>query len=128
MMRNIGKDNLNRGGAETTEKTLCPPRLCGKKAMTNTITIPFSFVLVFLLFSLIFFLNSYKLWFRTDQYYEELYQSLSRPNSPYPFRDFFLKGLQNKKQWVLRQKLFSALGLAAVLAADVFVVVMWLNG
>lgn len=96
--------------------------------MTNTTSVPFSFVLVFLLFSLMFFLNSYKLWFRTDQYYEELYQSLSRPNSPYPFRDFFLKGLQNKKQWVLRQKLFSALGLAAVLAADVFVVMMWLNG
>lgn len=90
--------------------------------------IPFSFVLVFLLFSLMFFLNSYKLWFRTDVYYEELYQSLSKPSSPYPFRSFFLKGLQNKQQWVLRQKLFSALGLAAVLAADVFVVVAWLNG
>lgn len=90
--------------------------------------ISFSFVLVFLLFSLMFFLNSYKLWFRTDQYYEELYQSLSNPNSPYPFRKFFLKGLENKQQWILRQKIFSALGLAAVLAADVFVVAMWLNG
>jgi hypothetical protein len=127
-MRNIGKDNLNRRGAECAEFSLLSLRLCGKKNMTNTTTIPFSFVLVFLLFSLIFFLNSYKLWFRTDQYYEELYQSLSRPNSPYPFRDFFLKGLQNKKQWVLRQKLFSALGLAAVLVADVFVIMMWLNG
>ncbi|MFZ5880325.1 MAG: hypothetical protein ACOY0R_13220 [Chloroflexota bacterium] len=90
--------------------------------------ISFSFVLVFLLFSLMFFLNSYKLWFKTDQYYEELYQSLSSPSSPYPFRNFFLKGLENKQQWVLRQKIFSALGLAAVLAADVFVVMAWMNG
>ena len=89
---------------------------------------PFGFVLVFLLFSLIFFLNSYKLWFKTDSYYEEIYQSLANPASPYPFRSFFLKGLENKKQWVLRQKIFSAIGLAAVLVADIFVVVAWING
>lgn len=95
--------------------------------MSNATNLPFGFVLVFLLFSLIFFLNSYKLWFKTDSYYEELYQSLSNPSSPYPFRSFFLKGLENKKQWVLRQKVFSAIGLIAVLAADIFVVVAWIN-
>ena len=96
--------------------------------MSNATNLPFGFVLVFLLFSLIFFLNSYKLWFKTDSYYEEMYQSLSDSSSPYPFRSFFLKGLENKKQWVLRQKVFSTLGLIAVLAADIFVVVAWMNG
>jgi hypothetical protein len=96
--------------------------------MSTTTSLPFSLVLVFLLFSLIFFLNSYKLWFKTDSYYEEIYKSLSSPSSPYPFRSFFLKGVENKKRWVLQQKIFSALGLAAVLAADVFVVVAWLKG
>ena len=95
--------------------------------MSNAANLPFGFVLVFLLFSLIFFLNSYKLWFKTDSYYEEIYQSLSNPASPYPFRNFFLKGVENKKRWVLRQKIFSALGLAAVIVADVWVIAAWLN-
>lgn len=96
--------------------------------MSNATSLPFSFVLVFLLFSLIFILNSYKLWFKTDSYYEEIYKSLSNPSSPYPFRSFFLKGVENKKQWMFRQKIFSVVGLIAVIGADIFVVVMWVNG
>jgi hypothetical protein len=85
------------------------------------------FVLAFLLFSLLFLSNSYKLWFKTDQYYQDIYQSLTREPSLYPFRQFFLKRMENKKSWVLWQKLFSLLGISAVLLADVLVIMAYLQ-
>lgn len=85
------------------------------------------FVIVFLLFSLLFFSNTYKLWFKTDQYYQELRDSLTREPSVYPFREFFLKRLENRKRWEVEQKIFSLLGVAAVLVADVMVVMAWLG-
>lgn len=80
------------------------------------------FVILFLLFSLLFFSNSYKLWFKTDAYYQSLYNSLIRQPALYPFRDFFLKRMENKQSWVFWQKIFSLLGIVAVLAVDVLVV------
>jgi hypothetical protein len=85
------------------------------------------FVLVFLLFSLLFFRNTYKLWFKTDEYYQDIYNSLTREPSIYPFRSFFLKRMGNRKHWELWQKGFSLLGLVAVIAADVLVVVAWIS-
>ncbi len=85
------------------------------------------FVLVFLLFSAIFFFNSYKLWFKTDAYYQDIYDSLSRSPSMYPFADFFRKRMENKRGWVLQQKIFSAIGLIAVLGADILVVMAYLK-
>ncbi len=88
---------------------------------------PLGFVLVFLLFSLLFLSNSYKLWFKTDEYYQDIYNSLNREPSLYPFRGFFLKRMENKRNWVLWQKVFSAFGILAVLGADVLVVVAYLQ-
>lgn len=85
------------------------------------------FVIVFLLFSLLFFSNTYKLWFRTDQYYQELRDSLTREPSVYPFREFFLKRLENRKRWEVEQKIFSLLGVAAVLMADAMVLTAYLG-
>jgi hypothetical protein len=85
------------------------------------------FVIVFLLFSLLFLRNTYKLWFRTDRYYQDIYNSLTREPSIYPFRDFFLKRMENKERWVLWQKVFSLLGLAAVIAADIVVIMAWIE-
>lgn len=85
------------------------------------------FVIVFLLFSLLFLSNSYKLWFKTDKYYEDIYNSLTREPSVYLFRDFFLKQVENKQSWVFRQKVFSLFGIAAVLTADVLVVMAFLR-
>lgn len=85
------------------------------------------FVIVFLLFSLLFFSNTYKLWFRTDQYYQELRDSLTREPSVYPFREFFLKRLENRKRWEVEQKIFSLLGIAAVLVADAMVLTAYLG-
>ncbi|MBI4762393.1 MAG: hypothetical protein ACOYYF_12580 [Chloroflexota bacterium] len=85
------------------------------------------FVILFLLFSALFFSNTYRLWFKTDEYYQSLYDSLTREPSIYPFRDFFLKRLENKRRWVFWQKIFSLLGTAAVLAVDALVVMAWLN-
>ena len=85
------------------------------------------FVIVFLLFSLLFLSNSYKLWFKTDQYYQDIYNSLTREPSLYPFKDFFLKRMENKQSWILWQKIFSLLGILAVLAADVLVVMAYLQ-
>ena len=79
------------------------------------------FVIIFLLFSLLFLSNSYKLWFKTDQYYQDVYNSLTREPSLYPFQDFFLKRMENRQNWILWQKVFSLLGILAVLAADVLV-------
>ena len=83
------------------------------------------FVIVFLLFSLLFLSNSYRLWFRTDTYYQDIYNSLTREPSLYPFRKFFLKRMENKASWILWQKAFSLLGILAVLAADVLVIMAW---
>ncbi len=80
------------------------------------------FVIVFLFFSLLFLSNSYKLWFKTDMYYQDIYNSLTAQPSLYPFKDFFLKRMENKQSWILWQKVFSLLGILAVLAADVLVV------
>jgi hypothetical protein len=85
------------------------------------------FVILFLLFSLLFLSNSYKLWFKTDEYYQSIYGSLTRQPSIYPFRDFFLKRMENKQNWVLWQKIFSLFGIVAVLAADVLVVMAWMS-
>lgn len=89
---------------------------------------PFAFVLVFLLFSFIFLSNSYKLWFKTDEYYNDLYKSLTNERTPYPFKNFFLKRLENKQSWLLWQKGFSLLGIVAVVSMDVLVVLAWING
>ncbi|HSB02988.1 MAG TPA: hypothetical protein VLE49_20225 [Anaerolineales bacterium] len=88
----------------------------------NLDQLPLGFVLVFLLFSLLFFRNTYKLWFKTDSYYQDIYNSLTHEPSLYPFRQFFLKRMENKERWALWQKAFSLLGLAAVIVADVLVV------
>lgn len=86
------------------------------------------FVILFLLFSLVFLSNSYKLWFKTEEYYQELYNSLASERSPYPFRNFFLKWIENKQSWLLWQKIFSLLGIAAVLAADILVIMTFMFG
>ena len=83
------------------------------------------FVILFLLFSLIFFSNSYKLWFKTDEYYEEIYNNLAREPAVIPFRDFFLKRVENKQNWLFWQKVFSLLGILAVLTADILVVMAY---
>jgi hypothetical protein len=85
------------------------------------------FVIVFLIFSLLFFSNSYKLWFKTDEYYQSIYNSLTREPSLYPFREFFLKRMENKRSWVFWQKVFSAFGILAVLTADVLVLMAYIN-
>ena len=85
------------------------------------------FVIVFLLFSLLFLSNSYRLWFGTDQYYQDIQNSLTREPSLYPFRKFFIKRMENKERWVLWQKLFSLLGILAVLVADVLVVMAYVK-
>lgn len=86
-----------------------------------------SFVIIFLLFSLLFLSNSYKLWFKTDEYYQSIYNSLTREPSVYPFRSFFLQQVENKQRWVFWQKVFSLFGIVAVLAADVMVVMAYLQ-
>ena len=93
-----------------------------------TITQPsFGFVLVFLFFSLLFFRNTYKLWFKTDEYYQDIYNSLTHEPSIYPFRSFFLRRMENRRRWELWQKGFSLLGLIAVIAADVLVVMAYIQ-
>lgn len=84
------------------------------------------FVIAFLLFSLLFFYNTCRLWFKTDEYYQSIYNSLTREPTIYPFRDFFLKRVENKRRWIFRQKVFSLLGIVAVLVADVLVIVAYL--
>lgn len=91
--------------------------------MTNATQPPFGFVLVFLLFSFLFLSNTYKLWFKTDSYYQDVYNSLLR--SPVPFKQFFLKRLENKKRWEVEQKIFSIIGFVAVISADIFVIMAY---
>ena len=86
---------------------------------------PLAFVLVFLFFSLIFLSNSYKLWFRTETYYQDVHNSLLR--TPVPFKEFFLRRLENRKRWEVEQKLFSLIGIIAVVGADVFVLMAYLG-
>lgn len=86
---------------------------------------PLGFVIVFLLFSFLFFSNTFKLWFKTDQYYQDIYNSLKREPSLYPFREFFLKRMENKKSWIIWQKIFSLLGITAVIVADALVILAW---
>lgn len=85
------------------------------------------FVLLFLFFSFIFISNTYKLWFKTDQYYQDIYNSLTREPSFVPMRDFFRKRMENKQRWVFWQKAFSAIGILAVLAADILIVRAYLQ-
>jgi hypothetical protein len=89
---------------------------------------PLGFVIVFLLFSLLFLSNSYKLWFKTDQYYQDIYNSLTQEPSLYPFHEFFLKRMENKKGWIMWQKIFSLVGILAVVLADILVVIAYQSG
>ena len=95
--------------------------------MSTSYQPPLGFVIVFLLFSLLFLRNSYKLWFKTDEYYQDIYNSLTREPSIYPFREFFRRRMENKSSWVLWQKVFSLLGLMAVLLADALVVMAYIK-
>ncbi len=88
---------------------------------------PLSFVIIFLLFSLLFISNSYKLWFKTEEYYKDLYASLTNEKIPLPFKGFFLKRLENKQSWLFWQKAFSLLGIVAVVGMDVLVVSAYLG-
>ncbi|HSO12285.1 MAG TPA: hypothetical protein VLT51_07910, partial [Anaerolineales bacterium] len=65
------------------------------------------------------------LWFKTDEYYQSIYNSLTREPSIYPFRNFFLKRMENKQRWIFWQKIFNLPGIVAVLAADVLVVMAY---
>jgi biotin transporter BioY len=85
------------------------------------------FVLLFLFFSFLFLSNTYKLWFKTDQYYQNIYNSLTREPSIYPLGKFFLKLMENKKSWVLWQKVFSMVGILAVLGADILVIIAFVK-
>ena len=89
---------------------------------------PFGFVLVFLLFSGLFLSNTYKLWFKTDEYYKNLYDSLTNERTPYPFKNFFLRRLENRKRWEVEQKIFSVIGFVAIISADVLVIAAFLSG
>ena len=93
--------------------------------MTKVNQPSFGFVLVFLLFSLLFLSNTYKLWFKTDSYYKDVYNSLTR--SPVPFKQFFLKRLENRKRWEVEQKIFSVIGFVAIFGADVLVVMAFIQ-
>ena len=93
--------------------------------MTNATQPPFGFVLVFLLFSFLFLSNTYKLWFKTDSYYKDVYTSLVR--APVPFKEFFLKRLENRKRWEVEQKIYSVVGFIAVIGADVLVVMAFIQ-
>ncbi|HNE05654.1 MAG TPA: hypothetical protein PLT08_14095 [Anaerolineales bacterium] len=88
---------------------------------------PFGFVLAFLLFSLLFLSNSYKLWFKTEVYYRDLYNSLTNERTPHPFKNFFMKRLENKQSWLFWQKAFSLIGIAAVAGMDIVVVMAYLK-
>lgn len=85
------------------------------------------FVLVFLLFSLLFLSNTYKLWFKADEHYQAIYNSLRRGPSHYPFKDLFFKRIENKKSWVLWQKVFSLIGILAVFGVDILVMMAYLK-
>ena len=89
---------------------------------------PLGFVLVFLLFSLLFLSNTYKLWFKTDSYYRDVYKSLTNEKNPYPFKEFFLRRLENKKRWEMEQKIFSLIGFLAVIGADILVMMAFIFG
>ena len=85
------------------------------------------FGIVFLLFSLVFFSNTYRLWFKTDEYYQDIYNSLTAQPSLYPFKEYFLTRMENKQSWMLWQKAFSVVGILAVLGADVLMVMVYLQ-
>jgi len=87
----------------------------------------FALILAFLFFSGIFLNNTYKLWFKTDLYYQDIYNSLTREPSIYPFRKFFLKRMENRQIWVFWQKVFSLFGILAVLVADTLMVTAYLQ-
>jgi len=104
-------------------------KLCGEIVnFSNFDKPPLGFVLVFLFFSLLFLSNTYKLWFKTDSYYQDIYNSLTRSPSLYPFKEFFLKRLKNRNRWEVGQKIFSVIGFVAVVGADVFVISAWIFG
>ncbi len=83
------------------------------------------FVLAFLLFSLIFLSNTFRLWFNTEKYYRDIHESLLR--SPVPFKQFFMRRLENRKRWEIEQKIFSLIGIVAVIGADVLVMMAYLG-
>ena len=91
--------------------------------LTNIQPPPLGFVFIFLLFSFLFLSNTYKLWFNTDKYYEDIYNSLTR--TPVPFKDFFLKRVANRKRWEMEQKIFSIIGFVTVIGADVLVLMAY---
>jgi hypothetical protein len=86
---------------------------------------PLGFVIAFLLFSLLFLSNTLRLWFNTDKYYQDVHESLLR--SPVPFKEFFLRRLENRKRWEVEQKIYSLIGIVVVIGMDIVVVTAYLG-
>jgi len=94
-------------------------------ATTNMQKPPLSFLLIFLFFSLVFLSNTYKLWFKTEAYHQDVYNSLL--HTPIPFKEFFLKRLENRRHWEMQQKIFSIIGVVAVIGVDILLMMAYLG-
>lgn len=66
---------------------------------------PFLLITILLLANGIFIDNCYKLWFRTDKYYTEIRKAAYKSPAWYPFRNYQLSQIEEKKSWVLQQKI-----------------------
>jgi hypothetical protein len=62
-----------------------------------------------------------------DSYYKDVYNSLTNEKTPYPFKNFFLKRLENRKRWEVAQKIYSVIGFIAVIGADVLVIMAFIK-
>jgi hypothetical protein len=57
-----------------------------------------------------------------------LYDSLTNERTPYPFKNFFLRRLENRKRWEVEQKIFSVIGFIAIIGADILVIMPFILG
>jgi len=96
--------------------------------LENFVKPPPLFFIAFLLTSLIFFFQYYRLWNNPDQIYEKLMEQLSRSPNWNPFKWLGMSRLKYRKFWEVEQKIVGAFATVILCGADIMLVLAFIYG
>ena len=89
---------------------------------------PLPFILVYLFVSILFFHLFYRIWFDIDKLRNEYLANVSKLPAWYPFRNHYIRRLENKRSWDIEQKILSVIGLITILGSDVVLIAAFFIG
>jgi hypothetical protein len=89
---------------------------------------PLFFLIWFAVLTAMFSYRLYRIWFRTDDEYENIVQQINRLPSWYPMKEYSIMSIQDKELWVSNAKILSAPAFVIMIIADILVITAFLFG